>query len=72
MTRLEFFDCAIGGQRRGHANKRKVMMNGFKVYFAADVRMCQQSHELRTENQFAVDFGIEQRLLAHPVAREKE
>ena len=72
MARLEFLDFLIRGQRRRHADKRKVVMNGFQVYVAADVRVCQQSCEFGAKDEVAVYFGIQQGLLAHAIARQKE
>src|SRR5436190_21811176 len=72
MARRQLANRAIGRQRRGHTDERKVMMNRFVVNIAADVRMLEQRHEFRAEYQLSIDLRIKQRLLAYAIARQEE
>src|SRR6266852_7686834 len=72
MAGFKFPDRAIGGQRRGDANEREIVMNRFKIDVAADLGVKQQRAEFRSKDQLSVDLRVQERLLADAIARQKK
>ena len=72
MSRFKLPDDPVSSQWRGHAHKRKIMMQSFGFDVATDSRMGEQRAEFRAEYKLSVYLSEEQRLLAHAIARDKK
>jgi len=70
VSRLEFSNRPVRSQRRGDAHEREIVIEGFRLNVATDIRMKQQRTELGTEDEATVYVCIQQRLLTNSVARE--